>query len=61
LYTFVGTEKIWDWAITKDQSRKFALPEPGYTYSKGLAYSVGEDRYEEIVKSIYQQASVFEV
>ncbi|OXA39155.1 Protein maelstrom 2 [Folsomia candida] len=50
-----GSDKLGDWKEVHEQSRKLSLPIPPYTYSQGLAYSVGEDRYDEIVKSIWEQ------
>src|SRR5271156_5887575 len=43
------------------QSLKLSLPPPPYTYKRGLAYSVGEDRYDQVGDSIYAQATSFEV
>ncbi|OXA61673.1 uncharacterized protein LOC110841766 [Folsomia candida] len=56
-----GSDKLGDWKMVQEQSRKLSLPIPPYTYSRGLAYSVGEDRYDEVVKSIWEQSRTFEL
>ncbi|XP_035705547.1 uncharacterized protein LOC110846608 isoform X1 [Folsomia candida] len=56
-----GSDKLGDWKMVQEQSRKLSLPIPPYTYSRGLAYSVGEDRYDEVVKSILEQSRTFEL
>lgn len=44
-----------------ENCEKLQVPKPPYTYNRGVAYSVGEDRYPHILKTIYSRAMSYEV